>query len=350
MKIYLPIKITNFKLYNEVLPQLSEYYLNGGMENPIISFINTEKIHYECIPLIMGILDIIYNVNEEPVFLEFVYRPHLLYCLDHTLFFHYAKTELGYVEYDKELIGGFSDYIEKEYREAHIMHVYYPVQNFFSYSEDEQDEIRAQTYEEMRYHIVPLDYGTVLSDIKKLWIDEMENCRTLLAELITNARLYSMSLCYALLHSNMHKTMLSICDVGNGFRHSLEKRRGSKSYSVECVEKFKTLKDGYIKKYGMYKLEDFFDIMEVLYYSELQNRVNLVYLKKLVVNTGGVLRIQTGATQVVFTTNRCKGCDKKITDCVGCLLKGMSQDLKYSSIKCFESKLKGVRIEIEFGR
>lgn len=50
----------------------------------------------------------------------------------------------------------------------------------------------------MRYHIVPLDYGTVLSDIKKLWIDEMENCRTLLAELITNARLYSMSLCYAL--------------------------------------------------------------------------------------------------------------------------------------------------------
>ena len=44
MKIYLPIKITNFKLYNEVLPQLSEYYLNGGMENPIISFINTEKM------------------------------------------------------------------------------------------------------------------------------------------------------------------------------------------------------------------------------------------------------------------------------------------------------------------
>lgn len=350
MKIFLPTIISNFKLYNEIIPKLSEYYLKGESQNPIISLINTEKINYESIPLLLGILDIIYNVQEEQVPLELVYRPKLLYCLDHALFFYYADIKLGYIKYSKELIGGFSDYVNEEYRGAHIMHVYYPKLDFFEYSENEQNNIRAQTYEVMRYHVIPIDYGVVLSDIEKLWINEMENYKTMLAELITNAILYSSSLCYTLFHSNRYKSMLSICDVGKGFKNSLVKRRGSKSYPVDKVEEFVTIKKKYSIKYAIYELEDFFDIMEILFYSELQNRINLFFLKKLVVNSGGVLRIHSGTTQVVFNTKKCEKCSKKIVDCIGCLLNRTSQAIKVSPVKCFESKLRGVQIEVEFSR
>ena len=350
MKLYLPNKITNYKLYDDVILQLTNYYKTGEKQNPVISFVNTERINYESIPLVMGILDIIYNVNEEAVPLELICRPKLLYCLDHALFFHYADYELGYIEYNKEVIGGFSDYIDKDYRGAHVMHVYEPRLDFFDYSENEQEIIRFQTYEEMRYHFIGKDFGIVLADIKKLWTDEMENYKTLLAEIITNAILYSSSLCYALLYSDRHKTMLSICDVGRGFHYSLIKRRESSTYPIEKVEEFAHYKEIYREKYSIYKLEDFFDIMEVLFYSELQARINLFFLKNLVVNSGGVLRIHSRDVQVIFNTKNCKECNKSIIDCMGCLLSRMSSVLRYSPVKFFRSKLKGVQIEVEFSR
>lgn len=350
MKIYLPNKITNYKLYSDVIPQLTEYYRTGEKQNPVISFVNTEKINYESIPLIMGILDIIYNVDEEKVPLELISRPQLLYCLYHALFFHYADYELGYIEYNRKVMGGFSNYVDKEYRNAHIMHIYEPKSNFFCYSEIEQENIRYQTYEVMRYHYILRDFGTVLNDIKTLWTDEMEHYKTLVAEIITNAILYSSSLCYALLYTDKYKTMFSVCDVGSGFNHSLEKRRESGLYPIEKVKEFAHYKNIYEEKYYIYKLEDFFDIMEVLFYSEIQNKINLFFLKNLIVNSGGVLRIHSRDAQVIFNTKSCKGCRKGITDCMGCLLSRTSPELKYSPVKFFKSKLKGVQIEIEFSR
>lgn len=347
MTIYLPNSITSFSMYNEILPQLTIYYAEGNKENPTISFVNTEKMRMESIPVFMGILDIIYNINKIPVFLEFEYRPQLLYFLDHSLFFHYADNQLGYIDYNRELIGGFSEYISKAYRDVHILHVYDPIDGYFALSESDQLQMRSEVYEEMRYHNVVYDYGTVLNDVDSLWENDKENFKTLLAEMITNSRLYSMSRCYSFFSSDRHSSIISICDVGRGFEFSLGKKRGSIFYPREKVHEFELIKKKCLNKYVSYELNDYFVIMEALFYSQLQKRINMYSLKKVIADSNGILRIQTGNVQVVFS-QYCRNCSKGIESCIECLLERISRDLKYSPVKCLESKFKGVRIEIEF--
>lgn len=350
MNISFPEKITNYALYNDVLPQLSQYYLAGNTENPILSFMQTEWINYESIPILIGIIDIIYNVNRKKVFLDFAYHPHFLYILEHSYFFRYIN-KYGFAEYDTALIGGFSTYIENDYRDVHVMHAYEPITEYINISElEEQLRFRAMIYENMRYHIIPVDYNAVLQDIISIGEQETDIYKTLLGELITNARLYSLSRCYALFHTDKYKTIMSICDVGSGFSNSLEVKRKSELYPYNKQEEYRVLKEALIKQYNKYEINDFFDIMEILFYSEMQDRINLSYLKRLIVNNRGVLRLHSNSTQIIFSYKRCQNCQNDIMSCLECLLKNITYDNYYSPVKIYNSKLKGVRLEIEFRR
>lgn len=352
MKIYFPNKITNFELYNNIMDQLSRFYLNGETMNPVLSFVNTEFIEYETIPVLMGIIDIIFNVNKKPVYLEFVNRAKLLNCLKHSYFFKCAD-EFGYIAYDKEMVeeiyNDYNNYSEK-YREAHVLHYYMPYMDFFDKSIIEQEEIRDKLLEKLYRVIIPLDFNVVMKDIKQLWTNQLDDFTIVLSESIANSILYSKSICYAFLYSNKYKTKMSICDVGGGLEQSLKYRRGETPYLENLVGDFNGLKHQYRCLYPNYRLDSFFLIMEALYYSELKKRINLSYLKKLVVNNKGKIRIHTGNTQVVFTSKRCENCNKQILECIPCLLHGIQYNLKHSPVRIFNWKLKGLRIEIEFDR
>lgn len=352
MTVYFPVKITNFKLYSNIMDELSRFYMNGETMNPVLSFANTEFIEYETIPVLMGIIDIIFNVNKEPVYLEFVNRTNLLNCLKHSNFFKCAD-EFGYISYDKEIIEEIyndNNNYSKKLREAHILHYYMPFMGFFNKSKTEQEVIRNELLEKMYRVIIPLDFNVVMQDIKQLWTNQLDNFTVVLSELISNSILYSQSICYAFFYSNKYNTKMSICDVGGGLENSLKFRRGEFPYLENKVTYFNDLKYKYKYLYPNYSLDSFFLIMEALYYSELKERINLFYLKKLVVNNKGKIRIHTGNTQVIFTSKRCENCNKQILECIPCLLHGVQYNSKHSPVRIFDWKLKGVRIEIEFDR
>lgn len=352
MKIRLSDKLSSFQIYDSVLKQLSGYYSTEGRnKSPIISLIDVCYINANAMPLLMCILNIIYRYHrEEAVKIQCNYQPKLFYFLYHSNFFFYAKDRLKFIEIDDDFIGGFDEYVDHKYRQQHKLHVYQPIKNYYDLSPNEQIEKRGEIYEFLAYHLVPRDYGQVLSDIGKLGDKYVRECIMLISEIIANAQVYSKSLCYSYLQTNKYSTIISVADVGIGLSQSLNRKRMNNIYKGDKFEFYKDKKEIIKYEYRNLFLEDYLDIMEALYYSECQDRINLWYLKNMIVRNQGILRIHTNTTQVIFTSARCKNCTKGSLECMECLLKESKIRSAYSPVKIFDTKLAGVHIEIEIKR
>jgi hypothetical protein len=133
------------------------------------------------------------------------------------------------------------------------------------------------------------------------------------------------------------------------------------------------------KKLGLYKnsLNDFFYIMEAIYFSMLKNRKGLIDFIFNVADNGTV-RIHYQSTQVIFTTriilnstelNNCrhevldefdkydsisKATESKVIDkmfdLINVLLGLRTNDKKYTPIRIFDVIFKGVHVEFEIKR
>lgn len=345
----LPERISKDAIYYRILPDLTKQYMHLKKgENTAVSLVQTERIDSNALPLFIGMLNLLQNNSGNPVYLELAYNPRFLAFLD-TIGFFEKLSRCGIIEYNEDYLGGLSDY---NYNKENNILVYAPVKYYEDKIENEKQEIRDNLAERIRGELMcaPI-FRRGKSPINN---DELWNVTLIAAtELIVNARIYSGSMSYAYVQSEIAFTkskrgyLLSIVDVGKGFFASLgEKIKKGKGYTQESRDEFYR----YACNMGIdIKRElNFLSIMEALYYSQTQSRdMNLFRLKNLLAVSNANLRIHQKNREVVFTSAQCFKCmDRNILNCVECVWK--RKDMKNPPIKSYPVAMAGVHIEVEF--
>ncbi|WP_333650487.1 hypothetical protein [Lacrimispora sp.] len=364
MKIFLPDCVNEKSIYNDIIEELSLFYASSNKDDiPIISLVKTERIDASAITLLASIINIMCNFHKNSIYIEMVYRPRLLYFLNHIQFLGKLKS-IKFIDYDNEYIGGFSDYIDKEYYEKNKFYIHYPVTEYLLYSREERKNYRDRLAEQLNYEVIS-QYMPIFNSYS-LGDQVLDLVKISIRELISNAQCYSKSLCYVFcqcgikVSNTIRKSIISIADIGVGLKKSLDCHKSDYfAYPLEYQQMFKSICLS-ISEYDRRVYEDLFVILECLYYSEINTyqmdqydfgrEVNLYILKGLIVNNNGIMRIHYKTTQVIFTYDQCKYCKKSILECIRCIIYFDKMNKNKTPIKRFKNSLVGVHINVEFYR
>lgn len=207
----------------------------------------------------------------------------------------------------------------------------------------------------------------------------------ILAELITNGVLHSESDAFVLMFTDRYKTKFSISDNGIGLYESLKKKDNTNDF----YKKFELLE--FLSKSFPLKVHDkikisILSLFETLYYSMLKDRQGLFDLMcNVVLNCSGYFRLHTDNAQIIvsarmlnelqklnetrteilrvynsrlfelidanelnekmnFLANKCK---VQIIELANSIFRKYSEDTRFSAIRIFEVKFRGVHIEVE---
>jgi len=341
--IYFGNKITSFTFYNDFLKDLYNYYKEKGSKiQPIVSLEYTEFIDANTLPNLIGFGLMLRNFHKQPIKLLLNYNPKLIYFLYKSRFFTIVGkySGLNIFDFDDRFIGGFDLLEKKRHLDEHIVHRYKPSKQYYELDdENEQLEFRKQIIRILRDEHLPKDFLPVLKFLNRIEEYEMEYFLDVLSEIISNSILYSLSESFATVHANKYKTLISIADIGIGFREAFGKK---KNYDYSFSKSLKSE-----LKYSE-ELNDFIFLFEVFHYSKNNDRFNLWRLKETVVNKLGVFRIHFNTTQLVFS-KKCSLCEKSndLIKCAKCFLKNYNSETILSPLRIFNYDYQGVHVEIE---
>ncbi len=230
---------------------------------------------------------------------------------------------------------------------------------------------------------VRVHFGDLLFD--KLVDDNLTNqFIEILAELITNGVLHSKSDTFALMFSDDFNTKFSISDNGIGLFNSLSGKENNFYYTKFDV--FNLLSQKFTLKVSASIKNSILSIFETLYYSMLKDRKGLFDLMcDVVINCNGYFRMHTDNAQIVVSSRVIDQLDilycirnkildlhnkntieiledqffrQKITNLAfeskvqfmklaSQIFNRYSEDTKFSSIRLFEVKFRGVHVEVE---
>ena len=205
-----------------------------------------------------------------------------------------------------------------------------------------------------------------------------------LPELITNGVLHSGANTFASLYKDMYKTKISVSDNGIGFNESLNSKENLGFYKRDRLKKELSRKNNLnINSNFLIHLHSIF---ETLYFSMLKNRLGLFDLIcNVILMLDGTFRIHTENTQLVLSKritdtilklyNKRKEIvklhDEKLLGKINSeqlniqmeilsshalglfldfyeqILEKYSKDVRFSSVRFFPVKFKGVHIEVE---
>lgn len=342
----LPEIINKDAIYYQILPDLTKQYryLKKG-EYTAVSFVQVKRINSNALPLFMGMLNLLQNKSDNPVYLELTYNPRFLAFLD-TIGFFDELSEYGIIDYDKNYIGGFSDY---HYSKDNKILLHTPIKDYENYNEKEKQEIRDDLAQKMRGYLSHSLIFKVIAQNDELW----DVTLVTFTELIVNAIIHSGSISYTYMQSriafNKYKEgyLLSVVDVGKGFYASLtEKIENNEGYTQEDRNFF--YRYAYKMGIDITKELNFLSIMEALYYSQTKTRyMDLFNLKNLLAISNTNFRIHQKNKEIVFTSAKCFNCiDRDILCCVKCIWKRRNN--KNPSIRTYPVAMAGVHIEVEF--
>ncbi len=345
MKYRLPEIISKNAIFYKILPELTKQYKNLNENESIsISFVLTKRINSNALPLLAGMLNLLQDKSGTPVYLELAYNPSILAFLD-TIGFFSKLSDFGIIEYDKDYVGGLSEY---SYNTNNKILLYIPIKNYEDKLEREKQEIRDVLADKIRRDLA---YSYVFKRIHndQLW----EVTLTASVELIVNAIIHSGSISYAYMQSGISFSeskkgyLLSIVDVGIGFFASLSKKiEKNENYTQSERDFFYE----YAAKIGINLKEElnYLSIMEALYYSEKKAReMDLFKLKNILAISNTNFRIHQKNKEIVFTSEYCFKCtNRSILQCVKCVWE--RRNLKTPPIRTYPARMAGVHIEIEF--
>lgn len=280
--------------------------------------------------------------------------------------------------YEKGFIGGFRD---NQIRPEHKVRFYSKkdngVQDIIEYcnSDDEKRNLLIDhySYEVFRH------FGPILENID----DENTNeYIEILSELITNGVVHSESDVFALMYADRFSTKFSISDNGIGFEKSLNKKNDKKEILKEFKNKIH--KENNLSK-TVYA-ESFVAILEALFYSMIKDRLGLFDLMINVVDKlHGYFRLHNDYCQIIIS-NRMESVIQDLKKCreefrgnninkdygkIGhdvyeernktivqnsmqnilklskSILDNYSPDARYSAIRTYNVKFRGVHIEVD---
>lgn len=371
--------ITSFVFYNHLFKALREHYKKNGVTvAPVFSFIYVNRFDPLVVPNLISLGFILESIHKKPTHLE-IANTSATKFLDEGWFFkavghkHVFGEELdmdgsgirrtieqvtGYevYDFDPKMLGfyNFSN-VSNPFNPDHRVYVYQD-DSYSYYTEFIKDDvteeklglIRSDKFQELK-PIIEKRYWNILKNLnyknKRIVLD-------ILAEIITNAILYSGSHCSAMLQTRKNETKISISDCGVGFEYSFEKKQ--QKFGGEYKDVFNEFS---LEEQVKYK--NLLFIFETLNYSKKKSaaRDNLYTLLEIVLRKKdnnsideGIIRIHYNDTQVIMTSNKCYKCDIFApSQCTRCLLSryNSANDSSKSNLRFFDSIYRGVHIEVE---
>ena len=206
----------------------------------------------------------------------------------------------------------------------------------------------------------------------------------ILSELITNGVIHSQSTTYAMMFVDKYQTKFSISDNGIGLKNSLSNKK-----SFDFYYKKNELRDAInikLDTVDTYFIENLIDIFEILFYSSLKKRKGLFDLMiNVVIKGNGYFRLHTDNCQIIISNRIFKYIsslnelrdeilsihnlyeveklekhyyEKQLLEkkdliksqfvkLIKSTTKYYSEETRFSSIRFYNVKFKGVHIEVE---
>ena len=316
--------------------------------------------------------------------LEFLYKSDFFHLVGKNINPIFPKGK-NIFNYNKVYLGGFKG---SSQRSHHKIRGYSLIDdnltnpNYEKLTEEEKKNFRDTLVEHYTYK-VQLHFSELLHENIHSH-DSVGDFIEILSELITNGVLHSKSDVFALMFSDKFNTKFSISDNGIGFLESLNSKEESKTYKK--FEIFKDL-DSKIKMNISNSMKNsILAIFEALYYSMLKDRFGLFDLMcKVGIENGGYFRLHNENAQIIishrminelleiynyrteiikihnellYSTIDSKIYNKNIINasihCKDSFIKlalavfdKYNTDAKFSSLRFYEVKFKGVHIEVE---
>jgi len=403
--IPLLIKNSNFSpftFYNDFIKDISSFYKKN--ENQKIEFslviesdIETIKNSYHIdpitLPLLLSLTQQLSKFHKSPIklylsntpgtidVLEFLYRSDFFFLIGSNTnpCFPIGKDIF---EFNDAYLGGFKG---KKQRVEHKIRCYsLQDDNLMQKIEHlENDESKRDYLVEYYIFKVKEHFSILLNENEytELLVNDFVE---ILSELITNGVIHSMSDTFALMFSDRYKTKFSISDNGIGLYNSLCKKTNNHFYTkFEILNLLSTKLNLKIPDNIRISL---LSIFETLYYSMIKERQGLFDLMcKVVINCNGYFRLHNDNAQIVVSSRMLKELEplyvlrKKILDThnrflfkqtlenvyfdemrgqavegkklieklADSIFKKYNEDTRFSSIRLFEVKFRGVHIEVE---
>lgn len=360
--------ITSYKFYQELFDEINTFYKeNGTSSPPVFSFIKVNDFDSLVLPNLLAIGMTLKNFHNGKTISLKIFNTYANKFLDSSNFFCNAgqpklisethidndskkeivkKVGLEVFSFDERFLG-FYDSSNKSitYNPNHKIQVfdncsYDYYQNYLDEALSKEmlelklDTIRTKKYNELKPKIEKYFYNVLHAYERSQ--NDVNTILSVLTEIVCNSNLYSYSPCIAILQSKDNKTKISISDIGIGLEGSF-KHKPNFDYYVT---------NNFISIYKE-KLKNYLLIFDALHYSKKKERDNLYKLLILILSKEGKMRIHYKNAQVVFTSNRCNGCEIIPLECAKCLLSKLSSDYYISPVRLYENNFQGVHIEVE---
>lgn len=371
--------------YNDVDFKLVEY----GDEYLYDSNYNIEPI---TIPLILSLVEQLSKFYKKPIELSLfnnIATKKVLKFLFKSDFFYVAGNNKNpsypigrnILEFDEAFLG---DFIKKDPRPEHKVRSYslsdnelYKEMEKFRNEDDKRDFLISKYIYIVREHFQNLLFDNEnTTENSDLYIE-------ILSELITNGVLHSKSNTFALMFVNKFATKFSISDNGIGLTQSLKSKVADSLYDpLELKSELDKIKSLSINNKI---LENFNYIIETLYFSSLKDRKGLFDLMlSVVLESNGYFRLHSENSQIIISSRMANSLHK-LSELRATLFqihreilvngernnirKDMiaikddikqnfiylyqnicdkyNNDYRYSSLRFFNVKFKGVHVEVE---
>lgn len=351
-RIILQGNITANMLYTQALHLLRKYYRVEKSIAPIIDLTHVTYIEPEAVPLLIAFGDYFSKLYPSLIDIEMEEKSDLQNFLINIGFHRYVKDHKFYnIPYN---------YMDNWTHSNRGVHKIIWVKKAEEYS----DVVRIKDLELRRTYLsdniqknIAENCRLILSDTHNL-PEYIINCTIEgLAEILTNASIYSRSQGYAYFASDRFGTKGSICDCGIGLQESFEKQGNSCEWVLNNED---IINNPELKRYYL--------IMEIMNYSYQKHkkgeRCNLWTVQNDLTRYGGTFKIHYGNIQVIFSSKRCKECKKiscydeygkricladDLKPCLECLRDGYLNNPNIA-IRNYEVAFRGVHIEFEIPR
>jgi hypothetical protein len=394
--------LTPFNFYSDFLQEVADVYQEDKDNTVEFKLIDGDDLNFNTkyfidpisLPLFLSLAQQLKNHHTIPVkfhlsntpitidILEFLYRSDFFNIVgkNDNSSFPFGKNIL---DYDQAYLGGFKG---KLIRTEHKVRCYSLIDdnllqriNPINDEPSKRDFLVEYFSYKVKEHFYTLLYEN--ENIEHLTSEFIE----ILAELITNGVLHSESDAFVLMFSDRYKTKFSISDNGIGLYESLKK----KDNTNEFYNKFELLE--FLSKSFPLSVSDkiktsILSLFETLFYSMLKDRQGLFDLMcNVVINCSGYFRLHTDNAQIIVSarmlnelqklnetrteilktynsrlfdlidneelrtkmivlTNKCK---KQVAELASSIFRKYSEDTRFSSIRIFDVKFRGVHIEVE---
>ncbi len=392
--------LTTFKFYTSFLKEVALYI----KENDTIDFKFVEhgdnlvhessyKIDPITIPLLLSLIEQLSKFYKKPIELSLYNNQatkDVLKFLMSSDFFNisgdntnpYFPYGRNILHYDKRFLGDFN---KNNPRPEHRVRCYSLNDNNlfeklkeFENEDEKRDYLISEYTYIVREHFQELLFDNINTSLKSDFYIEI------LSELITNGVLHSKSNTFALMFVNKFSTKFSISDNGIGFEESLNTKRESVIYKpLELKNKLDSIK---ILQVNDKILNNLNYIIETLFFSSLKDRRGLFDLMtSVVLNSNGYFRLHSNNAQIIIS-NRMRDELKELSSLRNTLFdlhknivinkidderyngemisikndileffvkfyhnlcNKYNNDFKYSSIRFYNVRFKGVHIEVE---